>query len=407
METEKIFEKLNIFYAGKSFKIPKKRTAQCSSVLEPDSEDETLGQERVFVTNKKFSSASTTAMKHYINVDKLLPRDIPQLCEDFKNLIVHSSTAQTWGRHSSALSAFTDFCTKYNKNVTLPVSIEMIRAFSTWAISSKKLQASTVRAYVSSISTVQHLNGIEHAEYMTDKCLKLALKGAETLQQANNAPKPVKLAINVHMLHILGHRISTLNWSRHSKQILWTACTISFYTSCRMGELLCEQERNFESKTVLTWENVKPEDNNEWQIYIPFVKTKGFGGKILEIYPIPENSTCPASALKKLWELSEETRLRDPKTPVFKFSSGKCLTCRKMNLILKELLGDFEDEFHKITGHSFRAGIPTALANYPQKSKIADILEWGGWEGKESYKAYTKQNRDKKRAIFNRVLNCL
>ena len=63
--------------------------------------------------------------------------------------------------------------------------------------------------------------------------------------------------------------------------------------------------------------------------------------------------------------------------PVFRFKSGKGLTKAKLNVVLKNLLGDFEDENHKITGHSFRAAIPSALAAHPEKSEIADVLEWG------------------------------
>ena len=222
----------------------------------------------------------------------------------------------------------------------------------------------------------------------------------------HSIPRPVKLAINIHMLQILGHRISQLDWSKHSKQVYWTACTVSFYTSCRMGELLCEQEWENSNKTVLTWKNVKFVNDKECMVYIPYVKTKGFEGKILDIFPIENNSTCPAKALAKLCSLSEVGK-KDLDSPVFTFKSGKGLTTKKFNEIIKKLLYDFEDDFHKISGHSFRAGIPTALANHPHKSEIADIMEWGGWEGKESFRTYAKQDRGKKRAIFNRVLKCL
>jgi len=299
------------------------------------------------------------------------------LCEKFKHLVIHSSTAQTWGRHSSALNAYTEFCTTHNQDIIWPASLKLIRAFSTWAIAYKKLQVSTVRAYISSISTIQHISDITPENYAADRSLKLALKGAETLQKMHSIPRPVKLAINIHMLQILGHRISQLDWSKHSKQVYWTACTVSFYTSCRMGELLCEQEWENSKKTVLTWKNVKFVNDNECMVYIPYVKTKGFEGKILDIFPIENNSTCPAKALSKMCSLSEVGK-KDLDSPVFTFKSGKGLTTKKFNEIIKKLLYDFEDDFHKISGHSFRAGIPTALANHPHKSEIADIMEWGG-----------------------------
>ena len=322
-------------------------------------------------------------MKKYIKADDMLPREMTQLCSKFQNLVLHSSTAQTWGRHRTAINAYTEFCTVYNTKVAWPASTEQIRAFSTWAVTYKKLQVSTVKTYILSISTIQHLGNVKHENYTDDRSLKLALKGADTLQKANNTPRPVKLAMSIDMLKVLGHRVSMLDWSTHSKQTFWTACTVSFYTSCRMGELLCENEWVYCKDTVRTWRNVKQTDDNEWIVYVPYVKTKGFEGKILDIFLIEKNSTCPATALSELWKISEVSKAKLD-SPVFKFQSGKGLTLKKFNVLLKSLLSDFEDDFHKISGHSFRSGIPTALANYPQKSKIADILEWGGGKGKKA-----------------------
>ena len=101
----------------------------------------------------------------------------------------------------------------------------------------------------------------------------MALKGAENMYQIFNTPKADRLPMNIYLLDILGDRISALGWSVLSKQVLWTACTISFFTSCRMGELLPLHEKLFDQKTTLLWGNVKFISDNEILIRIPYSKT--------------------------------------------------------------------------------------------------------------------------------------
>ena len=88
------------------------------------------------------------------------------------------------------------------------------------------------------------------------------------------------------------------------------------------------------------------------------------------------------------------------------FTSGKFLTVQKMNEILESLLTDFTDSLHKITCHSFRAGLPSVIAANPDKSGVQDLKEWGRWHT-DSYEKYTKQDREKRRVLFYRYVNML
>ena len=114
--------------------------------------------------------------------------------------------------------------------------------------------------------------------------------------------------MNIHLLDILGDRISALGWSILSKQVLWTACTISFFTSCRMGELLLLHEKLYDQKTTLLWDNEKFNNDNAILIRIPYSKTKGFKGKLLDIYPLPDDRKCPVAALVMLKKTGHKRR---------------------------------------------------------------------------------------------------
>ena len=75
-------------------------------------------------------------------------------------------------------------------------------------------------------------------------------------------------------------------------------------------------------------------------------------------------------------------------------------------MVLKNLLYDFTDENSKITGYSFCAAIPSALSTFPDENSIKDVRDWGSWES-YSCERYLKNEREKKKILFNRIVSCL
>ena len=99
------------------------------------------------------------------------------------------------------------------------------------------------------------------------------------------------------------------------------------------------------------------------------------------MYPIKGSNLCPASALIRLRKMAESEGVWDCNKPVFMFKSGKLLTKNKLNIWLSNLLGEFMDSNHVISGHSFRAAIPSLLASHPDRDTAMWIQEWGGGGG--------------------------
>jgi hypothetical protein len=70
---------------------------------------------------------------------------------------------------------------------------------------------------------------------------------------------------------------------------------------------------------------------------------------------------------------------------------------------LSALLPDFcvpgEDS---ISCHSFRAGIPSTLALFPDLAKTDDIKGWGRWHS-DCFNRYTRLHHDQKKAIFDKI----
>ena len=67
-----------------------------------------------------------------------------------------------------------------------------------------------------------------------------------------------------------------------------------------MGELVPTYEKNFDPSTTLMWENVKFSDDGEILIFIPYSKTTGFKGKVVDVFKIENNKNCPAASLHRL-----------------------------------------------------------------------------------------------------------
>lgn len=324
------------------------------------------------------------------------------LCYNFEKLLINSISKQSWSKHNSALNLFKLFCNKYNHSHNLPIQLETMRAFTTWALTEKSLQPTTVKSYISSLKIIHELSNLPYVDFAKDKCIVLLFKGAENMFTNN---KPARFAMNIHLLKIIGHRIAESNWCDFSKQVVWAACTLCFFTACRMGEIVSNNESSWDPKKTLLWENVHFYQDY-LLIFLPFTKTTGFKGAVIDIFPIKNSPCCPFKAMEKLLSLAESETCFDKKKPVFAFKSGKCLTTKKLNNILQELLQDFCDESGKVTCHSFRAAIPSVIASHPDKSKISEILEWGRWSS-NCYKFYTRHEKLKRKLLFEKIVSLL
>ena len=272
-----------------------------SELFGDDSDEDDLGQgqEKPSSDAWKFSNTSSSKVHSLISKD-LLPVEMSSLCHDLENLVLNSSSESTWKKHVSAWKLYENFCAEYKVKFKLPITVEYARAFVTWSPSKKNLKGSTIRSYVSSLNIAHMLSNTPSCNLNSDKCVKMAIKGTENISCLKNTVKPDRLPMNVHLLEILSHRLAELDWSAISKQIVWSACAVCFFTSCRMGELVPTYEKNFDPSTTLIWENVKFLEDGEILIFIPYSKSTGFQGKVVDVFKIESNKNCPAASLHRL-----------------------------------------------------------------------------------------------------------
>jgi hypothetical protein len=186
--------------------------------------------------------------------------------------------------------------------------------------------------------------------------------------------KPSRKAITYPLLKILCHQIASASWSKHNKQVFWTALTVAFFGSMRFGELLSPQHDQFNSKETLVWEDISFQ-NDSVVITIKIPKTKNSKGEFVDLFEIPDQRFCPVRALRALKQLSKNS---SGKIPVFMFDNGVYLTKERINTTLHSLLTPLIGEAaYQYTGHSFRAALPSALASCPDIAADNQIKQWG------------------------------
>ena len=91
--------------------------------------------------------------------------------------------------------------------------------------------------------------------------------------------------------------------------------------------------------------------------------------------------------MKKLKKSQLKEKLFDFNYPVFRSKTSTFLTQKDINTFLKENFKNFY-----IRGHSFRAGIPTSIANFPDLSNDNHVMGWGRWHSK-NFSTYQKSQK--------------
>jgi hypothetical protein len=328
-----------------------------------------------------------------------------QLGKGLSSYVSSSLSSSTWASYSSGWKNFEKFEVYTGKTFQFPLNSESVRAYVIWSLNVRKLRVSTVKLYLSSLKMAHTLLGCSSEGWKDDKLLELILTGAENLEP----PSPgIRRAMTMDLLLILGHRIASSDWNKVSKQVVWTACTVSFFSSVRLGEILAVQRKKFDRFSTLLWENVMFLDKNEAVLFIPSTKTSA-KGEFLDLFPLEGHPCCPVAALKKLLLMQKTIAVAkwSKAMPVFTFSSGSFLTVDCFNDLLKVLLvGVCKEGAESISAHSFRAAVPSAISAWPEKFHTSEVKDWSRWRG-SSFLLYCRSYRDQRRKLFKKIVTVL
>ncbi len=314
-------------------------------------------------------------------------------------------TNSTWKSLQSAINCVQIFCKTKNFPFNLPFETEFLFQFTTWALTIKGLKHSTVSYYLHAIELYHRLKGFDN--YSTNNTvLKMLIKGSENMSIYSNKKNHKRNVMTLPLMKILGHEISTVQWSAFEKQLIWSVSCLAFFGSFRIGELLCNNNSEFDPRSSLIWENVKIQDSSIL-IHIRSPKSKNKLGDYVDIFKFKHHNCCPVKTFMMYKNMCDKKMLYDKKAPVFRHENGKILTKNNFCNIIRVLLGKrCKDLDANISGHSFRAGIPAALARFPEISTEKHIMGWGRWDS-SAYLVYTRLKSEQKRKIFEKIVSVL
>jgi hypothetical protein len=322
--------------------------------------------------------------------------------------LLHASlAASTWARYESGFRAFAAFEEHVGHAAAWPLSKETVRAFVTYCIAVKKLKPSSARTYLSALVHIHKLKGYPNFE-VNDSVVGSLLRGAENMLMVE--PPAVynkRRVMTLQLLRVLGHKLHTSGWSQGTQQTIWAACTVAFFTSARMGELLSPADGYFDPTSTLTWGCVQQRGDGSYLLHVRLPKSGQKEGEFLDVFPFDYHGCCPVAALRRHAELRAQSGGIVLGEPVFTFPTGKYLSLGGLNKILRQLLEGVVDWSRDVIScHSFRAGVPSALSRFPDLMSSDDVKGWGRWSS-DAYQRYTRLKVDQKRSIFEKIVSAL
>ena len=339
------------------------------------------------------------------NIQSSLPNTVltPQLAPLMGQLVYAKNT---WSKYQSGWNLFAEYEAASNTTFTWPISNDVMRGFASYCILKRNLKPSSINSYISSIVCLHKLKGF--VDYTAkDELVSSLLRGAGNLLMSSEAPPTNRRrVITLPLLKHIGHKLAKSGWSRNTQQTIWACCLTAFFGSAQMGELLPESEHAFDPTSTLTWANVQFREDGSILLFLQMPKSGASEGEYIDIFEFP-GTCCPVKALTAQFHMQREAGFGRLSDPVFTFQSGKFLTPNKLNSILRTLLDDMVDyKKDTISGHSFRAGIPSTLARFPDLANSEDIKSWGRWTS-SCYETYSRLKLDQKRKIFKKISSCL
>jgi hypothetical protein len=115
---------------------------------------------------------------------------------------------------------------------------------------------------------------------------------------------------------------------------------------------------------------------------------------------------CPIYAFSQVIKLQKEYHIWKHSLPIFTFSSGKLLTKSNFNKKLRILLKNSNGNHKKISGRSFRSGIPSLIEKNPNLLDDQHIKCWGRWRS-NSYQRYMKKDKEQKKWTLKKICSIL
>ncbi len=339
-----------------------------------------------------FSSQAAILIPNLVNTDKF-------------GLLSASLTAGSWSRINCAVKSVSLFASSTNSQISWPLSSDFLGSYINWAFRLKGLRSSTISAYISALKTIHLLKGLDSSSC---NCflVKSLIRGASNLEIYNSLARSSRKVFTLPALKILGHQLAISDFPKDWIQVVWAACCCAFFGSLRIGEIIPLSSSGFLPQESLLWKDVSFVSKDHVILHIKCSKARTKGGESVDLFSFPGHGCCPVKALSLL-KASHPPTLRFSSLPVFASPSGSLLTASQLNSIIRSLLkSHLGDDSSSFSCHSFRAAIPSLLAQHPELASSDMIMGWGRWKS-SAYLSYTRLRSSQRRKVFAKIADIL
>ena len=180
---------------------------------------------------------------------------------------------------------------------------------------------------------------------------------------------------------------------QHDNRLLFAIWTAATYGLLRLGELL---HRHLHVR----WAQDIIQKDGSVLLHIPVGKTAEFrAGFDIKLFRIPVVS-CPASAMERYLAESKHWSSMSASVPLFIKSDGKVPKRKWVVSCLRAYVKLIGLPVDNVSGHSFRKGGATSLANAKAPDHVIKVMgRWVSW----AYQLYPSTSEDSIREAFEKM----
>ena len=315
----------------------------------------------------------------------------------FAHLTSLAVSSSSWKSRLASFHKLKKFSEDTNTSIEWPLKQNTINGFIIWCSEKNEITANTTKTYLCHLNSIQKLMGFK--KFKLNKYKNL-IRGFQIDENLNKKRKNTRETIDFEALKKIKGEIFNQNTCKLFKKSLWAACSIAFFGCFRMGELVPKLENSTDKNFDLLWGDIELGKKHA-SIKLKSQKNNILKSQYIHIFKFKDDFTCPIKALKKLKKQAIKMDIFSKKKPVFKTGLKKNLTQRKINTFLKTQFPK-----NRFSGHSFRAGVPSSLADFPNIANDWHVMGWGRWRSSIFLKY---QNRTKKQSkwVFKKIEKAL
>lgn len=332
----------------------------------------------------------------------------PRLVQVLVNSANNGIAESTWGQYHSVRKHLERCQKSTGQRFTFPMDQNQTLRFIAFLFDARNLKALTVSKILSGLRMI-HLTEGHPEPSLRPAIVKLILKGKANYDEEEARSLPKRLAVTIKVLELLKISLQ-LDKSRSEKhkKLVWAVSCIAFNGCMRIGELLSSTSRTIDPLNCLLkkdiWLSSKIIEGKRTEMVNIRLKSSKESrndtrGIIIEVYA-NESSYCPVKSWKQYISLCGRGKID---TAAFRTPMGWAYRKAAFNNDLRDLLGKYIT-YGKISGHSFRAGLASLMAQAGYKDE--SIMAIGRWSS-TAFKDYIKLGRVTRVAVASRLASLM